>query len=644
MPIEISVRPFFQWIGGAAGTWAAATVSVLVLMTVCGWLWATLSRGVNPLAGGRRLGVIVSDALNDVIHLSPRRTAAMIRLVVLESLRRWVLLIFLLFVVILLFAGWFIDQGSDNPARLYLNFVFSTTSYLVLLLMLLLVVFSLPNDIKRHTIYTVVTKPVRVSEIVLGRMLGFVVVGTVLLLLMAGVSYLFVVQGLSHTHVVTPEMLRPVGGDTMQAAEGEVAGAESQVALEGFTGESRLHRHRVYIGEEGRPLVESSAGHTHQLIVDDSGDTPRYRLSGPREMLQARVPVYGELSFRGRQGADQREGISVGEEWEYRSYIEGATEAAAIWTFRDFPQHNFPGEVIPVEMTISVFRTHKGDIERGILGSLSLRNPDTGLTVELETFESREYPEVLQLQIPKKIRKFTTARMVQRTGVDPRTGQTYYDPPRPGDLTLTEKSEYDLYEDLVSEDGTLEVWLKCLESGQYFGAARADLYLRMGDRPFWLNFLKGYLGIWFQMVLIVCFGVMFSTFLSAPIAMLATVGTMLGGLFQQFMVQIGQGPEYGGGPFESLVRMATQENMVVDLPDTPGVQLTKALDIVMEGWLLGMSRIIPPLADFSLGDYVAYGYNIPLNVIAVHAVTILGFGVILFFVGYLFLKTREVAA
>ncbi len=57
----------------------------------------------------------------------------------------------------------------------------TATSYLVLLLALFLSAFSLPADIQSRTLHTVVTKPVRPSEIVLGRILGFTIVGTALL-------------------------------------------------------------------------------------------------------------------------------------------------------------------------------------------------------------------------------------------------------------------------------------------------------------------------------------------------------------------------------------------------------------------------------------------------------------------------------
>ncbi|MDZ4248407.1 MAG: hypothetical protein U1D32_04005 [Patescibacteria group bacterium] len=71
--------------------------------------------------------------------------------------------------------------GYREPGKLFFSFVLMTSTYLVLLIALLLSVFSLPNDFKSKTIYTVVTKPVRAGDIVLGRIMGFTLVGTVLL-------------------------------------------------------------------------------------------------------------------------------------------------------------------------------------------------------------------------------------------------------------------------------------------------------------------------------------------------------------------------------------------------------------------------------------------------------------------------------
>src|SRR5205807_2048135 len=41
-----------------------------------------------------------------------------------------------------------------------------------------------------------------------------------------------------------------------------------------------------------------------------------------QESMRARVPVYGDLAFRGKEGMGPA-GMNVGREWDYRSYIMG---------------------------------------------------------------------------------------------------------------------------------------------------------------------------------------------------------------------------------------------------------------------------------------------------------------------------------
>jgi hypothetical protein len=143
----------------------------------------------RPGAGRRLLccGQIGGDGDHARTFLTPLAAhRAMAKLAILESMRRRVLIVFFVFALLLLFAGWFLDPASDHPARLYISFVLTATERLMLAMAILLSVFSLPNDIKNRTIYTVVTKPVRATEIVLGRALGFCAVNTVLLVLMGG--------------------------------------------------------------------------------------------------------------------------------------------------------------------------------------------------------------------------------------------------------------------------------------------------------------------------------------------------------------------------------------------------------------------------------------------------------------------------
>ena len=123
---------------------------------------------------------------------------------------------------------------------------------------------------------------------------------------------------------------------------------------------------------------------------------------GPaRGALLARVPVYGKLRFLDRQGKPSEKGINVGDEWTYRSYVEGGTSGAAIWRFRDIREESFP-EGLPLEMTLGVFRTHKGKIDRGIAGSISVRNPSTQVTREVTIFTAKEFETDTQF-IPRTL-------------------------------------------------------------------------------------------------------------------------------------------------------------------------------------------------------------------------------------------------
>src|SRR5207248_9201646 len=153
-----------------------------------------------------------SAVTEDLPRFSPRRTLAIARLAVQEAIRNRVLVGFGVFIVLLLVAGMFLDVENSNPARVYLSFVLTSTNYLVLLMALLLSAFSLPNDIKNRTIYTVVTKPIRASEIVLGRTLGFSAVGTAMLVAMGVISYFFVTWSLSHDHGVEPASITEEAG------------------------------------------------------------------------------------------------------------------------------------------------------------------------------------------------------------------------------------------------------------------------------------------------------------------------------------------------------------------------------------------------------------------------------------------------
>lgn len=605
MVLEQEIPRFVAWIGPAAVRYAFAGALVAVVAAAGAWLTQALAYG--PLAAGDRVYRGIIAGLVDLAGTSPRRVWALTRLAVQESLRRNVLVVLAVFGLILLFAGWFLDPASVNPGKLYIGFILAATNFLVCAVALVLSVFSLPADIKSRTIQTVTTKPVRTGEIVLGRILGFALVGTALLALMGLAGWAFVVRSVSHDHSVVRDDLL----DSTDEA-GAVVGATGRTSLE------RGHRHRVVIGPDGTGMADTTQGHRHRIRSVDGGG---YEVGPAEGLLEARRPLRGTLRFLDRDGRPSAKGISVGSEWAYRQYIEGGTPATAIWTFTGLSEREFP-EGLPLEMIVRVFRTHKGRIEDGIHGTVQVRNPVSGLRSEAFPIVAKEF-SIDELFIPRRI------------GATLADGGT---------------REVDLYTDLVA-DGRLEVWLQCLEPGQYYGVAQADFFMRTGDGSFLVNYAKGCLGIWFAMLIVTSLGVMFSTFLAGPVAMLATLSVVLVGQFRGFIARLFESQVTGdstiapgGGPIESLVRIATQEAITLDWDPTPAAQVIKAIDTVLLAPMRLAASIFPSLSDLGTGDFVTEGFSIPLDLVAAHAAETAGFVLAFALVGALCLKAREVAS
>jgi ABC-type transport system involved in multi-copper enzyme maturation permease subunit len=597
MVLEKDPIIFLQWLPGALLFFLIAA-GLLALVALV-FSFVVLAFRLGPLPAGDRLFKAVVAAFDDLIHTSPRRVMALAWLAMQESLRRKILIALAVFFLLMLFAGWFLDSTTNDPATLYLSFVLTSSSYLSLLIALLLSVFSLPTDIKNRTITTVVTKPVRHGEIVIGRILGFAAVGTFMLVAMAVVSYVFVSRGLNHTHEVDAESLTLVA----ETSDNPLRTGRTK-ALPG------RHTHEVTINQKtGEGATDYQNGHYHDLKVDKRGEKEVVSVSPPRGMLVARVPKYGVLRYRDRTGQTVAKGISVGQEWTYRSFIEGNTMATAVWTFDGITEEQFP-KGLPVEMTLRVFRTYKGEIERGIASSLVVKNPKTGRSSALHIFRAKDF----------KLDQFMV----------------------PVEWEDANGKPINLFKDLV-EDGQVVIEVQCLEPAQYLGVAKADLYLKARDASFTMNFIKGYAGIWMQMILVTAFGVMFSTFLSGPVALMATVSAIVLGFFGSFVMDLAYENVKGGGPVESLIRIVKQSNMTTEMDEGMTRTVVKSVDAVLLKVMEAFTRLLPDFSTFDNANFLAHGYNVPDGQVLSQILATLGYLLAVFIVGYFFLRAREVS-
>jgi hypothetical protein len=601
MVFETEPLPFWQWLPGALATWSATlgifALAVLVLLVLA---FARLSVASGTTGAGERMVEGFLAAVRDLLQISPRRVLALARLTVFESFRRRALAGLAVFAVILMFALWFLDPGSKDPAVLTIDFVLTSTSYLLLLVTLLLCAFGLPNDLKTKTIHTIVTKPVRSSEIVLGRIIGFSAIGTVILAIMGTISFVFVVRSLDHTHELTDNDLAPVETPV---------DSNLPPARQGRTSLVRNHRHQVTVSADGRVTMEAAQGHTHPVTIETHRGQQRYVLGPPQGQFHARVPVYGKLRFTDISGAATAKGMNVGDEWDYRRFIAGGTLATAIWKFSDVDEARFP-DGLRLEMNLEVTRTRTGDIEKHVAGSFVLVNPQTQRASSPYYFESQEF--VID-------RHLVPRQLLDRQG-----------------------ASIDLFRDLVA-DGELEIHLACLEREQFFGVAQPDVYLlaREGSVPW--NFIKGCAGIWFQMVLVTAFGVMWSTFLNSAVTMLATLGTIMAGTCAEFIDDLVNKRLLGGGAFEATVRLFEHKGAKVQLDDTLVVTTVTWADEVVR-WLMFVIRaLLPDFRQFGNIDYVSAGFDVPWDRLATQGVMTLAYLLPIFILAQIFFKFREVA-
>ena len=598
MNLEIEPQTVAEWLASSWSTWAV-TLGVLSAVVLClGLLQMGLLYGLSK--GAERLVAGIIDVGSDIVCLSPRRVFALARLTVQESLRRQALAGVAIFVLILLFALWFLDAGSVDPARLYFSFVLTATTYLVLALTAVLAALSLPADIRNRTITTVVTKPVRPSEIVLGRILGLATIGTVLLAFMGASSYVFVVRALDHAHDISPDSVAKL------EASPDVRGAGQRAR----TSTAREHYHEVVERTDGTLATNVAQGHWHPVNVDQRDGRARYVVGDPLGQFHARVPIYGQLRFKDRHGSAARKGDKVGYEWAYRSYIEGGSLASAIWTFRGIRADDFP-DGLRLEMNIRVFRTYTGEVERGIAGTLVLRNPRN--------------PSVASSPINFIAKEFTIDRHLI-----------------PRQLTDAAGKPIDLFKDLVDE-GELEIQLQCVPARQFFGMAQADLYLMRREGSVAWNYIKTLAGIWLQMLMVASCGVMWSTFLNGAVALLATTGTMLIGFTHEFILRIAEKRIYGGATFESIVRILGHTGSTQPLDNSLEMQAANTIDPVVRTVMHVVAKLVPNFEGLSNVPYLVDGFDVPLDRLLIQGISGLGFVLPVFLLGVVFFKFREVA-
>ncbi|HWL08947.1 MAG TPA: hypothetical protein VNQ76_11100 [Planctomicrobium sp.] len=186
----VEVNPFDLTLGIVY--WLLVMVAIVVVGLIVGLVASLAAYGSS---GPRRMALTIQRGVRDLTFLSPRRIMAVATLTFKEAQRRKAFMIGLLFLALFMFGGWFLGgAGSDRAAKPYVIFVMTSMSFLLIVMSLLVSCWGIPADIKARSLHTVVTKPVRRSEIVIGRMLGYIGVLSLVLAVTSAFGYFWIWQ------------------------------------------------------------------------------------------------------------------------------------------------------------------------------------------------------------------------------------------------------------------------------------------------------------------------------------------------------------------------------------------------------------------------------------------------------------------
>src|SRR3954470_8134216 len=141
MVLENPLLPYLTWLIGYPWTdphafldsalfrFLITAVVLAVISLVVGFLIALVRHG--PLKAGDITYKVVVNGFRELFRTSPRRVWAIARLAIKESIRRRVIVALVIYIVILLFSGWFLQTGYREPGKLFFSVVLGWTTFLI---------------------------------------------------------------------------------------------------------------------------------------------------------------------------------------------------------------------------------------------------------------------------------------------------------------------------------------------------------------------------------------------------------------------------------------------------------------------------------------------------------------------------------
>jgi hypothetical protein len=345
-----------------------------------------------------------------------------------QALRMKIAAVFVILLIVLLpvmGAGMTGDGTMKGRLQTFVSYSLSLTSFLLCLLTIVVSIYSLTSDIKQRQIYTVITKPIRRFQLLLGKLLGVILLDVALLVLFSAIIYAITIY--------IPKYFNATGADP------------NQLDNEFYTARKSLIPAEADVTKEVREAYE------------ELKKNRRLPEGVPREKIIAKLTE------------DQKR-------WK-RAAVPGQQ---LIWEFQN---------VKPLDSNQSLFIRFKYDV--------SINPPDLNV---YGIWTVGDYRQI----------KYGTKRATPIRGFD-----------RKKDAIRT-FHEIEVRADVVAEDGYLAVgFLNVpLNNTVVIFPPEDGLEVLYEADTFASNFIRAVLLILFRLIFLACLGILASTFLSFPVAIL----------------------------------------------------------------------------------------------------------------------------
>lgn len=547
------------------------------------------------------VGVFVCAILIMLLFEAEGPVWAIAKLSFKEAVRNQLLWLFLL--LLLPFAFRNLIMSKIKPVDEIRSLVGMSSFFLTLLLLVisgLVASLAIPNDIKNLNIYTIVSKPVERFELVLGRFVGYVSLFTL-----------------------------------------------------------------VLIASTGLCLV---------LVANSS-----YSQKASDETYKARVPIRGKLEFKSRK--KEFEGTNVGREFDYRKYIIGHKESPqrAVWSFTEIPTSltATEGNKVPIEFTFDIFKLTKGEQNHGAIVNFTIvthhapqRPPsqnEGGDWFWKDERRGEEYKKEVERLREEGVNVYSARPgtpswpkvndLAEKYGIFELRGKEVFDYTVMGIEVPTgifKNALQDNPQPIMVRDGQgverpqpgprLSIYVKCESGGQLLGMAEPDLYLLEYEQPFELNFMKGMVGLWCRLCIVVALAVACSTYLSGILSFLAA-GFIFGlGYFSEHLNDLAFDRNVGGGPFRAMSQLVKAEQPTVQLSESAGVKALLYGDKAWAWLIRRFQNLIPDVESMSWSSFVSEGFNVNTEYLVVNLLVTFGYVLPWAILAYYLMKSREVAA